>query len=404
MQGDDALRQMADGAEVCGPGWRPATKIEAAIGRLQAAGRKEAGPAGGADDAGPGGGAGAGPAMLSAAEFLAKWRAPDFIVDGVLQRGYLYSFCGKTGHGKTAVALLLAVGVAAGIPFAGHEVARGRVVYLAGENPDDVRTRLLIMGEVLGIDVAALDLHFVDGAFDLAASLDALTETITRIGGAQLVIVDTAAAHFRGDDENSNTELGGFARELRRICTMDGAPAVVVPAHPIKHASAKADLLPRGGGAFIAEVDGNLTCFSGDDGETAEVHWTGKIRGPSFEPFALRLEKRASALLKDAKGRPVRSVVAVPMTEDDLAKVQGAHVSEQDHLLETMLHYPKGSLADWCDRMGWLDANRAPLKSKIHRRVRELVEVKLASKVRGERYALTTKGRAEAERISGMRA
>lgn len=340
-----------------------------------------------------------GPALLSAEAFLARWRAPDFIADGVLQRGYLYSFCGKTGHGKTAVALLLAVCVAAGMPFAGHEVARGRVVYLAGENPDDVRTRLLIMGEALGVDVASLDIHFVDGAFDLASSLDALAEKIAQIGGAQLVVVDTAAAHFRGDDENSNTELGGFARELRRICTMEGAPAVVVPAHPIKHASAKADLLPRGGGAFIAEVDGNLTCFSGDDGETAEVHWTGKIRGPSFEPFSLKLERRVSAALKDAKGRPVRSVVAVPMTEDDLAKAQGAHASEQDHLLETMLNYPGRTLADWCTLMGWVNADRAPLKTKIFHRMQDLVAAKLAVKNRSGKYVLTKKGTAEAREL-----
>lgn len=370
---------MVDGAEVCGAGWQP----------------------GGTSGNGA---AAAGPALLSAAAFLAKWKAPDFIVDGVVQRGYLYSFCGKTGHGKTALALLLAVCVAAGMPFAGHEVARGRVVYLAGENPDDVRTRLLIMGEVLGVDVAALDLHFVDGAFDLAASLDPLAEAITRIGGAQLVIVDTAAAHFRGDDENSNTELGSFARELRRICTMDGAPAVVVPAHPIKHASAKADLLPRGGGAFIAEVDGNLTCFSGDDGETAELHWTGKIRGTSFEPITFKLERRASAALLDARGRPVRSVVAVPMQEDDLARAQGAQLSEQDHLLETMLHYQKGTLTSWCEKMSWIGADRAPLKSKIHRRLQELVAAKLVTKVRGDKYVLTPKGRAEAELISGVRA
>lgn len=341
----------------------------------------------------------AGPALLSAADFLGRWRAPDFIVDGVLQRGYLYSFCGKTGHGKTAVALLLAVCVAAGTPFAGHDVARGRVVYLAGENPDDVRTRLLIMGEVLSVDVAALDLHFVDGAFDLAASLDALADTIERIGGAQLVIVDTAAAHFRGDDENSNTELGGFARELRRICTMDGAPAVVVPAHPIKHASGKADLLPRGGGAFIAEVDGNLTCFSSDDGETTEVHWTGKIRGASFEPVSLKLERRASALLTDAKGRPVRSVVAVPMTDDDLAKAQTTHASEQDYLLETMLNYPGRTLADWCTLMGWVNADRAPLKTKIFHRMQDLVAAKLAVKNRSGKYVLTKKGTAEAREL-----
>ena len=50
---------------------------------------------------------GAGPPFLPKAEFLAGFVPPDYLVDGVLQRGYVYSLTGQTGHAKTAIALLL---------------------------------------------------------------------------------------------------------------------------------------------------------------------------------------------------------------------------------------------------------------------------------------------------------
>ena len=45
----------------------------------------------------------------------------------------------------------------------------------------------------------------------------------------------------------------------RTLTTLPGGPCVLVLCHPIKHVSEPEQLLPRGGGAFLAEVDGNLT-------------------------------------------------------------------------------------------------------------------------------------------------
>jgi hypothetical protein len=53
------------------------------------------------------------PALLSKAQFLADYVPPDWLVDGILQRRFIYSLTAKTGDGKTAVALLIAQLVAA---------------------------------------------------------------------------------------------------------------------------------------------------------------------------------------------------------------------------------------------------------------------------------------------------
>jgi hypothetical protein len=52
-------------------------------------------------------------ALLSKAQFLSGFVPPDYLIDGVLQRRFLYAVTASTGHGKTALALLVGEAVAA---------------------------------------------------------------------------------------------------------------------------------------------------------------------------------------------------------------------------------------------------------------------------------------------------
>ena len=157
----------------------------------------------------------------------------------------------------------------------------------------------------------------------------------------------------------------------------------------------KSSLVPRGGGAFVAEVDGNLRVWS-DDKETTELHWCEKIRGPGFEPVTFRLERKTSELVKDSKGRLIPNVVAVPMAEDELKAAAKATRSDEDAMLEMLLQYPGSSFAEWAEKLGWLSATGEPRKSRITRTLDRLKEDSLVRKYRG-RWALTKTGRIEAE-------
>ena len=117
--------------------------------------------------------AGPGPKFLNTAEFMAGFKLPGYVLDGVLLRGNLYSLTGKTGHDKSAVALALTFMLATGEGrLNGSEVERGKVVYLAAENPDDIRMRVLLMCARLGVSLDDLDVAWVAGAFDLQAGLE----------------------------------------------------------------------------------------------------------------------------------------------------------------------------------------------------------------------------------------
>ena len=262
------------------------------------------------------------PVLLSKAQFLADYTPPDWFWDGILQRRFVYSFTGKTGDGKTAVALLIAEKGSArdrdDVLIGSHAIDQGNVIYFAGENPDDLRNRMIANDYLSGRDCSQDRISIIyGGGFTVDAmrtECEAKAKTLPG-GKIDLIIVDTSAAYFLGDDENNNPQMGSHARRLRTLTTLPGGPCVLVLCHPVKNANEQSALLPRGGGAFIAEVDGNLTLWRTDD--VTELWHAGKLRGPGFEPISFRLERVTCEALVDTKGRMSPTVRAVAITDTD---------------------------------------------------------------------------------------
>ena len=55
--------------------------------------------------------------IQSSGEFVKDFTPPDYLIDGLLQRHFIYSLTGPTGSGKTAMALRLGMHVALGLPL-----------------------------------------------------------------------------------------------------------------------------------------------------------------------------------------------------------------------------------------------------------------------------------------------
>jgi RecA-family ATPase len=240
------------------------------------------------------------PLLQSSGEFTGAFTPPDFLIDGILCRQYIYSLTGHPGRGKTAVALRLAAHVATGRPLGNLEVDKGRVLTLAGENPVDAKMRWIALAQQMDFDVETADVHFIEGTFAISQKLDAIRREVEALGGVDFVAVDSSATFFEGDDENNNAQQGAHARLLRELTTLKGGPCVLVLCHPPKNAG-EDNLQPRGGGAYIAEIDGNLT-VSKDD-MTVKLHWQSKLRGPDFAPVNFLLKPVTHERLKDSKGR-----------------------------------------------------------------------------------------------------
>jgi AAA domain len=329
--------------------------------------------------------------IVSITDFLAGFVAPDYLLDGILQRQFIYSLTAQTGHGKTALALLIARligGSKSNAALGRHAAEKGRVVYFAGENPDDLRMRV-IGDENLYNDKDAR-ISFIPGTFSIEAMRARIEAEIKHLGGVDLIIVDTSAAYFNGKDELSNTEMGTHARMLRTLTTLPGGPCVLVLCHPVKHVTEPSQLLPRGGGAFLAEIDGNITLWK-HDGVLLDLHHTDKLRGPGFEPINFRLETVNTTRLADKRGRIIPTVRAVWISDEETARETEDARSDEDDLLKVMVK-PGKSIADLAKTCGWLTSSGEPYKSKVQRVLKRLEKDKLVAIKRGI-YALTDAGK-----------
>lgn len=335
---------------------------------------------------------------LGSGDFVAGFSPPDYLIDGIVQRRFIYSLTAKTGTGKTALALLMAASVALGQPIGGHEVAKGRVLYLAGENPEDIRARWLAMADQMEFDAAKVDVHFLDRIFNIDERFANLRRDADRAGGVQLVIVDTSAAYFTGSDENSNAQMVAHAHMLRRLTELPGGPCVIVCAHPTKNAG-DGDLMARGGGAFVNEMDGNLTATR--DGDVVRLHWQTKFRGPGFAPVRFGLRTVTSDRLKDSRGRLMPTVVAYARDAgepiDQEAEAEGR--TDSNTVLHFMLAEPNITVRGLAAAADWRLSNGKEYVSRVTRALQKLAGDGLAEKKRDGSWHLTAEGQQEAEAL-----
>ena len=328
------------------------------------------------------------PGIISSGELVKGFVAPDYQIEGVAQAGFVYSMTAMTGTGKTAVNLLVAAHTALGISINDREVRQGRVVYFAGENPDDVTMRWIAMAHHMEFDPEAIDVHFIKGTFSIPGMFKRITANVTKLGGAQLIVVDTSAAYFEGDDENNNTQNGRHARNLRTLTTLPGAPCVLVPCHPIKSADTS-NLLPRGGGAFLNEMDGNLVLIKGDAG-TVRMHWHGKHRGPDFEPIHFELHTVEAPLLKDSKGRDIPTVMATPLSTGETRQRRVQARKDEDEVLLQIENDGRQSLHDIAARLCWQKKGK-PHKDRVRLATDKLRKEKLVT-YESRKWKLTAAG------------
>jgi RecA-family ATPase len=80
-------------------------------------------------------------------------RSPE-VVEGLIPNGGLSIMFGKTGTGKTTLALDMAMHISAGRPWAGRAVMQGYVVYLCGEGLYTLKTTIPAIQQEHGFSVS----------------------------------------------------------------------------------------------------------------------------------------------------------------------------------------------------------------------------------------------------------
>ena len=323
--------------------------------------------------------------LRSSGAFCAARQPADYLVDGSLRCGWLYTLTAPTGHGKSAVTLALAYAVAKLGWMGSNECKTGSVLFLAGENHDDIRERWIALCEHNGVDPQDLPVTFMEGVHDLKGSLPILREYF-RENPLTLVCVDTLAAYFDGDNENDNAQQQAFATDvLRPLTELQGRPTVVVPSHPTKGAGKDA-LTPKGGSSLLNAVDGNLSAWKSDD--VVKIHWQGKFRGAQWKPWHVQLSEYRSDTLLDSKGRQMPTVIARAMLDSEIGKATEAAKKVENQVLKLILD---GMTTREMAEEVFADGQRGVPKTRVDRVIKTLKDNKWIHKV-GRKLAVTTEG------------
>ena len=294
--------------------------------------------------------------FIGADDFVHDIRSPEWLIDGVIQRGYLYGLTAPTNHGKTALAAHLAPCVAHGDPFAGRRCERGHVLYMCGENPEDFKMRLRGSRQSMGLKAGMLNpwLTIMPKVSRLGDFIEPVKELASG-SPLSLIIIDTNMAYFGYEDENANVDSKLQAQDCRLLMNAAGHPAVIVLCHPIKNAS-KDNLVPRGGSAFLNELDANLTLWK--DGEVIELHHN-KLRGPPFDPLQFRLAQCQIDGLQDTRGNPVTTIIAQAISDHEAEQMAEEQTTSAQLALRAMAKLPLITIAAVSAACNWTHKSRA---------------------------------------------
>jgi hypothetical protein len=224
--------------------------------------------------------------------------------------------------------------VATGRPLGGRDVVKGHAIYFAFENPTDIQMRWLGLTQEMRIDPEKADVHFVSG--------------VPRL--------------------------------------LPNGPAVLLLAHPTKNAVEPDGLVPKGGGAFLNEVDGNIGLMKRENVIGAQV--VGKFRGPDFGHLSFELKAVRHPILKDSRGRDIPTVIAQALDEAGRAALDAAGDEDENKLLRVIEKHPRAGLRTWSVALGWKH------HSKVQRIVDSLAKRKFI-KQEGRAWVLTQAGQKE---------
>lgn len=337
--------------------------------------------------------AGAAPLLRPLDAFLATLKPVEWLVDGLLARGDVTVNTGLTNHGKTAVSLAVLVLSATGRPVLRHRCRPIRWAVLCGENPSGFGARLIATCNALDVPVeeVAPAVRILDRALPLGAATDTLGAELDAFD-ADAVLIETSAAYFGGDNENDNVQAREHAAAMRRLTLgKTKARTVLASTHPVGNAT-RDNLVPRGGSAFLNDIDNNLTTWN--DGGTLTLHWHRKLRQADFNPLTFELTTQRVMVA----GTELQTVAAVPINEQRAAEQERARTQDEDRVLYEMLHHPTASLADWARGAGMLFSTGEPAKSRVQRVLGRLQDDRLVRRYRG-RWVLTGEGKTEARGI-----
>lgn len=241
--------------------------------------------------------AGSGIPILEVSNFLTRPH-PRWRIKGLLPETGLAVIFGASGSGKTFFALDAASAIVRGDAWRGRLVHKGRVVYVAAEGVAGFRNRC---------DGLTREGHDLSGLYVVPASppltteehADAYIEAIQRIGGAEVVFIDTLSQVTPGVEENTD-RMKTVLRAGQRVSEAFRCLVVF-----LGHSGKDPTKGLRGWSGVRAALDTEIEITA--EGSTRVATITKQKDGEDNGRFAFRL--RPIVLGSDEDGEPITTCV-----------------------------------------------------------------------------------------------
>lgn len=173
-------------------------------------------------------------------DFCVQPPATSWLVRDYLELDSLAALFGDSEAGKSFLAIDLACHIAHGLPWRGHAVKQGVVLYIAGEGQNGLRRRFLAWHERHGLTPGKqAAVRTVPTALCEVAAVQALIglirDLVAQIGEQPVFIVlDTLNRNFGNGNENDTRDMTAFVAGLDALRCATGACVAVI--HHCGHA------------------------------------------------------------------------------------------------------------------------------------------------------------------------
>lgn len=216
---------------------------------------------------------------------------PTEIIFGVLHKGSVMIYGGGAKTNKTFVLMDMALSVASGLPWLGHQTVRGRVLYIDFELPSAfwknrldniVREKVISAEHLANLDVWNLRGH----AADISTLSDVITQRLANTR-YDLIIVDPIYKVLGDRDENSAGDITSMMNTFEKMAVDSGA-AIVLGHHFSKGNQSGKESMDRvsGSGVFSRSPDALVTITRHEIKDAYVVDMTLRhLRSP--EPFGV---------------------------------------------------------------------------------------------------------------------
>ncbi|NOC91508.1 AAA family ATPase [Ruegeria sp. HKCCD6604] len=240
----------------------------------------------------------------------------NYIVKHWLQPGHVGMLAAPPAHGKTAIVAALCANLALGHSFAGRNVCRTAIYYLAPEIPIGVKDRAYPF--LIGAPTATTHFYVVDRTPDFLNDqhVDGIIEDVSNMKAkaktaSALVVVDTTNLSIGDADENSSSAMGRVIRNAHRIAREAGCYVLFI--HHTAHSDSSRG---RGSSAFGANADDIFLLQRPNQGNAQKtvLLTPTKQKGVQLQS-AISFEIDAFKVGQDIEGDDVTVPKAVPLAD-----------------------------------------------------------------------------------------